>query len=76
MKKISYNQLDINSNLKPLSDLNVEFYDQDINTSILRFGITRCDKNVNLTTVKTDAYIMLVAKDGSKISDYLNIYDG
>ncbi|ANZ97932.1 hypothetical protein BFC20_09610 [Brochothrix thermosphacta] len=76
MKKISYNQLDINSNLKPLSDLNVEFYDQDINTSILRFGITRCDKNVNLTTVKTDAYIMLVAKDGSKVSDYLNIYDG
>lgn len=37
IKKINTHFLDFNSKLKPLSNLNIEFYDQDINTSILRF---------------------------------------
>lgn len=75
IKKTTCNSLEIDSKLKPLSELNVEFYDQDINTSLLRFALKRCGKPINLERVRIEPYIMLVAKDGSKVRDYLTIYD-
>ncbi|HCZ40132.1 BppU family phage baseplate upper protein [Brochothrix thermosphacta] len=76
IKKINTHFLDFNSKLKPLSNLNIEFYDQDINTSILRFSLRQCEIAVNLAVKKMNAYIMLVAEDGSKVRDYLVVYDG
>ncbi|SLN00304.1 Phage protein [Brachybacterium faecium] len=75
IKKTTCLSLEIDSKLKPLSELNVEFYDQDINTSLLRFALKRCGKPINLERVRIEPYIMLVAKDGSKVRDYLTIYD-
>ncbi|WKK68106.1 hypothetical protein [Brochothrix thermosphacta] len=52
VKKIKFNHLDVNADLKPLSDLNVEFYDQDINTSVLRFKLTYFEKGIDLSSKK------------------------
>ena len=75
VKKIKFNHLDVNADLKPLSDLNVEFYDQDINTSVLRFKLTYFEKGIDLSSKKINTYIFLVAEDGSKVSDYLAVFN-
>lgn len=75
IKKIANAQLELNSQLKPLSDLNIEFYNQDINTAVLRFTLTQCGAGIKISLNKMQAYIMLIAEDGSKVRDYLAIYD-
>lgn len=76
IKKYACTNLEINSELKPLSNLNIEFYDQDINTSVLHFTLKKCNTTINLDRKKIEPYIMLVAEDGSKVRDYLTLYDG
>ncbi|SPP25723.1 conserved hypothetical protein [Brochothrix thermosphacta] len=75
IKKIATTKMEITSDYQTLSDLNVAFYNQDINTSLLRFTLTRCGKGLHLSQLKIDTYIMLVAQDGSKVRDYLNVFD-
>ncbi|EUJ41984.1 BppU family phage baseplate upper protein [Brochothrix campestris] len=67
--------MELGSSIKPLSDLNVEFYDQDINTSVLHFILTRCGKPINLSKEKAKSNIVLIAQDGSKIYDLPIVFD-
>lgn len=65
--------MEITADYQKLSDLNVAFYNQDINTSILQFNVTRNDAPVPLGKTNVDGYIVLLHEDGSRIQDNLVI---
>lgn len=66
---------EITADYQKLSDLNVAFYNQDVNTSILQFNVTRNNAPVPLGKVNVDGYIVLLAADGSRIQDTVEIVD-
>lgn len=65
--------MEITADYQKLSDLNVAFYNQDINTSILQFDVTRNNVPVPLGKVNVEGYIVLLAADGSRIQDTVAI---
>lgn len=69
-------KLETTANYQPLSNLNVQFYNRDINTSVLNFIVTRNNSPLLLGDANVDTSIILVAEDGSKIRDELAITDG
>ena len=73
--KIAKMTTEITANYQKLSDLNVAFYNQDVNTSILQFNVTRNNAPVSLGKVNVDGYIVLLAADGSRIQDAVEITD-
>lgn len=73
--KISKSVMEVTAEYQKLSDLNVAFYNQDINTSILQFNVTRNDAVVPLGKSNVDGYIVLLHEDGSRIQDNLEIVD-
>lgn len=73
--KVSKTNMEITADYKKLSDLNVAFFNQDINTSILQFNVTRNDAPVPLGKTNVDGYIVLLHEDGSRIQDNLEIVD-
>ncbi|SPN76595.1 BppU family phage baseplate upper protein [Brochothrix thermosphacta] len=73
--KITKTKMEITADYQKLSDLNVAFYNQDINTSILQFNVTRNDAPVPLGKVNVEGYIVLLAADGSRIQDAVEIVD-
>lgn len=73
--KIAKMTTEITADYQKLSDLNVAFYNQDINTSILQFNVTRNDAPVPLGKTNVDGYIVLLHEDGSRIQDNLVIVD-
>lgn len=75
MDKVVKTNLDITAYYRDLKKLNVEFYNQDVNTSILRFQITRNNKPMLLSEINVDSQIILVTSDGSKKVDNLTFED-
>lgn len=73
--KIAKMTTEITADYQKLSDLNVAFYNQDVNTSILQFDVTRNNAPVPLGKVNVDGYIVLLAADGSRIQDTVEIVD-
>ncbi|WP_413485517.1 BppU family phage baseplate upper protein [Brochothrix thermosphacta] len=73
--KISKSVMEVTAEYQKLSDLNVAFYNQDINTAILQFNVTRNDAPVPLGKSNVDGYIVLLHEDGSRIQDNLVIED-
>ena len=73
--KIAKMTTEITADYQKLSDLNVAFYNQDVNTSILQFDVTRNNAPVPLGKVNVDGYIVLLAADGSRIQDAVEITD-
>lgn len=71
--KIAKAGMEVTANYQKLSDLNVAFYNQDINTSILQFNVTRNDAVVPLGKTNVEGYIVLLHEDGSRIQDGLVI---
>ena len=73
--KIATTKMEITADYQKPSDLNVAFYNQDINTSILQFNVTRNNAPVPLGKVNVEGYIVLLAADGSRIQDSVTITD-
>lgn len=73
--KIAKMTTEITADYQKISDLNVAFYNQDVNTSILQFDVTRNNAPVPLGKVNVDGYIVLLAADGSRIQDAVEITD-
>lgn len=68
--------LETTARYQPLSDLDVNFYTRDIQTSILNFIVTRNRKPLLLGQSNVDASISLEFEDGSIVRDDLMIKDG
>ncbi|MDH9162060.1 phage baseplate upper protein [Staphylococcus succinus] len=75
MDKIAQTKLDVTAYYRDLKQLNVEFYNQDINTSTLKFQITRNNKPMLLSDINVNSQIILVTSDGSKKVDNLTFED-
>ena len=73
--KIAKMTTEITADYQKISDLNVAFYNQDVNTAILQFNVTRNNAPVPLGKVNVDGYIVLLAADGSRIQDAVEITD-
>ena len=73
ISKVAKTKMEITADYQKLSDLNVAFYNQDINTSILQFNVTRNDAVVPLGKTNVEGYIVLLHEDGSRIQDNLVI---
>ena len=71
--KVAKITTEVTATYQPLSDLNVAFYNQDVNTSILQFSVTRNKAAVPLGKVNVEGYIVLLAADGSRIQDNVTI---
>lgn len=69
-------KLETSSSYKRLTDLNVEFYTYDINTSKLSFVITRNQHPLILGVDDTKGLIDLEFSDGSLVRDKLTLVDG
>lgn len=68
--------LETTARYQPLSDLDVNFYTRDIQTSILNFIVTRNRTPLLLGQSNVDASISLEFEDGSLVRDDLMIKDG
>lgn len=75
IKKIGTLRQDVNAHYKELHNTNIMFYNMDINTSTLKFIITRNKKTLSLGKNNVDTYIYLEAEDGSFIQDDVVITD-
>lgn len=75
IKKIGTLRQDVNAHYKELHNTNIMFYNMDINTSTLKFIITRNKKTLPLGENNVDTYICLEAEDGSFIQDDVVITD-
>ena len=75
IKKIGTLRQDVNAHYKELHNTNIMFYNMDINTSTLKFIITRNKKTLPLGKNNVDTYIHLEAEDGSFIQDDVVITD-
>ena len=68
-------RLETTAQYQPISDLNVRFFNQDINTSVLDFIVTRNDSPIPLGIDNIEATIVLTSNK-FKISDEVKIKDG
>lgn len=75
LDKIAKTEMDITAYYRDLKKLNVEFYNQDINTSKLMFQITRNNSPMLLSEINTNSQIVLVTSNGSKKVDNLVFED-
>lgn len=75
MDKVAKTNLDVTAYYRDLKKLNVEFYNQDINTSKLKFQITRNKQPMLLSNINVNSQIILVTSDGSKKVDNLTFED-
>ncbi|MEN3088249.1 MAG: BppU family phage baseplate upper protein [Staphylococcus pseudoxylosus] len=75
MDKIAKTNLDVTAYYRDLKKLDVEFYNQDIETSKLQFQITRNKKPMLLSDINVNAQIILVTSNGSKKVDNLTFED-
>src|SRR5699024_11490409 len=68
--------LETTAKYQPLSNLDVNFYTRDIQTSILNFIVTRNHKPLLLGKSNVVTNISLEFEDGSIVRDDLTIKDG
>jgi len=76
LDKVAVVPLETSAVYKPVSTLNVEFFSHDINTAVFNFVVSK--NNIPLLLSKTDvnAYICLIAADGSRVVDDVMVADG
>ncbi|WP_426703615.1 BppU family phage baseplate upper protein [Staphylococcus shinii] len=75
ISKVKQIRLETTAQYQPISDLNVRFFNQDINTSVLDFIVTRNDNPIPLGIDNIEATIVLTSNK-FKISDEVQIKDG
>ena len=75
ISKVKQIRLETTAEYQPISDLNVRFFNQDINTSVLDFIITRNNDPIPLGVDNIEATIVL-SSNKFKISDEVKIKDG
>lgn len=75
MSKIGKLKLETSAYYKQKQDTKISFYNMDINTSILRFEVTRNNVVLPLGKVNTEVMIHLTAEDGSWVIDDVGVTD-
>ena len=75
ISKVKQVRLETTAQYQPISDLNVRFFNQDINTSVLDFIVTRNSDPIPLGIDNIEATIVLTSNK-FKISDEVQIKDG
>ena len=75
ISKVQQVKLETTAEYKPISDLNVRFFNQDINTSVFDFIITRNSVPIPLGEDNVEGSIVLKS-DKFKIQDEVQIKDG
>ena len=75
ISKVKQIRLETTAQYQPISDLNVRFFNQDINTSVLDFIVTRNNDIIPLGIDNIEATIILTS-DKFKIADEVQIKDG
>lgn len=75
MDKIAKMDLDVTAYYRDVKRMNVEFYNQDINTSKLEFIISRNNTPMPLSEINTNSQIVLVTQNGTKKVDNLTFED-
>lgn len=75
ISKVKKLRLETTAEYQPISDLNVRFFNQDINTSVFDFVITRNNDPIPLGEDNIEGSIVLKA-DKFKIQDNVQIKDG
>lgn len=75
ISKVKKIRLETTSEYQPISDLNVRFFNQDINTSVLDFFVTRNNDLIPLGVDNIEATIVLTSNK-FKIADEIKIKDG
>ena len=75
ISKVKQIRLETTAQYQPISDLNVRFFNQDINTSVLDFIVTRNNDTIPLGVDNIEATIVLTSNK-FKISDEVKIKDG
>lgn len=75
ISKIGKLKLETSAYYQQKQDTKINFYNMDINTSILRFNVTRNNNVLPLGKVNTNVMIYLKAKDGSWIVDDVEVTD-
>lgn len=75
ISKVKQIRLETTAQYQPISDLNVRFFNQDINTSVLDFIVTRNSDPIPLGIDNIEATIVLTSNK-FKISDEVQIKDG
>lgn len=75
ISKVKQIRLETTAQYQPISDLNVRFFNQDINTSVLDFIVTRNNDPIPLGIDNIEATIVLTSNK-FKISDEVQIKDG
>ena len=75
MKKISELQLETTANYQSLSDLNVQFWNQDKGTAVLQFNITRNNYPLGLSEENVKVFIALESGDSFLVDDNLDYLD-
>ena len=75
ISKVKQIRLETTAQYQPISDLNVRFFNQDINTSVLDFIVTRNNDPIPLGVDNIEATIVLTSNK-FKISDEVKIKDG
>ncbi|MGS0657042.1 BppU family phage baseplate upper protein [Staphylococcus arlettae] len=75
ISKVKQIRLETTAQYQPISDLNVMFFNQDINTSVFDFVITRNSDPIPLGEDNIEATIVLTSNK-FKISDEVKIKDG
>lgn len=75
ISKVKQIRLETTAQYQPISDLNVRFFNQDINTSVFDFVITRNSDPIPLGEDNIEATIVLTSNK-FKISDEVKIKDG
>lgn len=75
ISKVKQIRLETTAEYQPISDLNVRFFNQDINTSVLDFIITRNNDPIPLGVDNIEATIVLTSNK-FKIADEIKIKDG
>ena len=75
ISKVKQIRLETTAQYQPISDLNVRFFNQDINTSVLDFFVTRNNDPIPLGIDNIEATIVLTSNK-FKMSDEVKIKDG
>lgn len=75
ISKVKQVRLETTAEYQPISDLNIRFFNQDINTSVLDFIVTRNNDPIPLGIDNIEATIVLTSNK-FKISDEVKIKDG
>ena len=75
MDKIANVNLETSANYQSLSDLNVQFWNQDKNTAVLQFNITRNNYPLGLSEENVKVFIALESGDSFLVDDNLDYVD-